>query len=97
MYPSSKILGWLISGYLPFKSSTVRVCATASLDHTIQALWKLDDFQTLETYLSTDDNYRNNHFLETVRRDETGRFIVKIPFKENLDRLGNSADITKKH
>ena len=88
-------LGWLISEYLPFINSTVRVCATASLDHTIQALLKRDDFQTPGTYLSTDDNYCNNHLLETVGRDETGKFILKIPLKENLDRLGNSVDITK--
>ncbi|XP_055543114.1 uncharacterized protein LOC129728688 [Wyeomyia smithii] len=36
------------------------------------------------------------HFLFTYQRNETGRFIVKLPFKENLSQLGNCRSVALK-
>ena len=79
-------LGWVISGQFSalHSNANVRSFVNTSLDQTIQLLWKLDDFQALEPCMSTDDKVCNDYFLETVRRDDTGRFIVKIPFNENF-------------
>ena len=91
-------LGWVISGKFSALHSNVNVrsFANTSLDQTIQLLWKLDEFQTLKPCMSTDDKVCDDYFLETVRRDDTGRFIVKIPFNENFTNLGCSKEVATK-
>ena len=37
-----------------------------------------------------------NHFMETYKRDESGRFIVKIPLNREIKELGGSREIALK-
>lgn len=32
------------------------------------------------------------HFIKTTTRNEAGNFIVSLPFKKNIDQLGESFD-----
>ena len=59
-------------------------------------MWKLDEFLDPEIPSLRGDKYFNDFFPETVLRDATGRFIVKIPFKKNYNQLGDSKEIAIK-
>lgn len=43
--------------------------------------------------LSESESYCEKYFEQTFERDETGRFIVNIPYKENVQHLGESREI----
>lgn len=46
--------------------------------------------------LTEEEKVVEQHFLDTHKRDETGRFIVKLPLKDNEKDLGSSRDIALK-
>ncbi|XP_072390901.1 uncharacterized protein [Diabrotica undecimpunctata] len=47
-------------------------------------------------HLSNEEQQVEEHFINTVQRDTSGRFIVSVPLKEPISRLGNSKDIAMK-
>lgn len=46
--------------------------------------------------MSKDDQECESYFVNTVTRDSSGRFIVRLPFKENRVELGESKDLAMK-
>jgi len=46
--------------------------------------------------LSPNEKLCETFFVDTTFRDKTGRFVVKLPFKENPETLGDSKEIAKK-
>lgn len=66
------------------------------LNKMIERLWKQDE---IELGLEKEDRYTKEermveeHFINTHHRDENGRFVVKIPFKPNIDSIGSSRNV----
>lgn len=60
-----------------------------SLDQIIKSFWELDSFQN-KTFYSADEQRAEENYKETFTRNETGRYIVSLPFKENVTELGSS-------
>uniref|UniRef100_A0A1B0D849 DUF5641 domain-containing protein n=1 Tax=Phlebotomus papatasi TaxID=29031 RepID=A0A1B0D849_PHLPP len=62
--------------------------ATA-LDQSIRRFWEIEDAS--EPTSGTDDQIAaENHFASTHQRNEDGRFIVQLPFREDPHVLGES-------
>ncbi|XP_055918311.1 uncharacterized protein LOC129950394 [Eupeodes corollae] len=61
------------------------------LDKLLERLWQQDQIRAGSKY--SEEALAEKHFKETHRRDESGRFIVKIPIKEEIKELGSSREI----
>ncbi|XP_025191756.1 uncharacterized protein LOC112592006 [Melanaphis sacchari] len=45
---------------------------------------------------TSEDAICKKHFLDNVSVDSTGKFVVKLPFRDNVDKLGESYNIVVK-
>ncbi|XP_018367943.1 PREDICTED: uncharacterized protein LOC108764289 [Trachymyrmex cornetzi] len=88
--------GWIVSG--PVKDTittrTARgfhVTLDEDLPNLLRKFWALEEPpSTRVSRLSLADQDCEDHFKSTYSRDEQGRYIVKLPFKESIDKLGES-------
>jgi hypothetical protein len=83
-------LGWIIGGTLPTATAPTSVChVSQSVEQQIHKFWQIEEFDH-KTSLSADDEYCEKYFQASTRRDHSGRFIVKLPFKHDPPNLGVS-------
>lgn len=89
--------GWLVAGPVQLiKNSTnsFHTTLTPSSDQDnvntlLKRFWELEEIPSSE-YLSFHDNVCENYFAETTTRSKDGRFVVRIPFKNESLSLGDS-------
>ena len=89
-------LGWIVSG--PSSTTTTNPEFPANywtLDHDLHSLlesfWKQEEILAPNvTPLPLEGQECENHFVETHSRDDSGRYIVRLPFKDSPDQLGDS-------
>lgn len=86
------LLGWLISG--PTCGSKTKEISQTScnlsimeeLNKTIHKFWEVEGYQ--ETHkLDPEEKYCEEHFKTTHERHANGRFVVKLPVKEEILKL----------
>lgn len=86
-------LGWIVSGICGNSCVSLHLnvkihMTNVNLDETLNRLFESDDF--INENSQTDEEIMcEEHFIENVKRDETGKYVVKMPFKHDLD-LGDS-------
>lgn len=91
-------LGWIISGNVLLQHvSANHVGVThfsrdGSLEQLISKFWEIEAVKpkSKDSLLSPSERFCEEYFSETIRNDETGRYIVSIPFNQNISRLGSS-------
>jgi len=60
------------------------------LEGKIKAFWKMEEVSVKRNF-TDEENACSKHFNNNVTRNEDGRFVVRLPFKDNYYRqLGNS-------
>ena len=79
-------LGWIITGSQP-------ATANAALSSELKQFWLQDELISLPAPLTSEELECENHFISTFRRDKEERFILRLPFKSNINVLGNSKDL----
>ncbi|UYV84382.1 hypothetical protein LAZ67_X001975 [Cordylochernes scorpioides] len=90
-------LGWLVYGptsvserqsfrYLAHFSSELES------EDLIKRFWELESIP-LEEIPTKEEKDCESHYLKNVVRDESGRYIVRLPFKESAEKLGQSKSI----
>ncbi|XP_050543053.1 uncharacterized protein LOC126906529 [Daktulosphaira vitifoliae] len=100
--------GWVVSGPIPERiynnlntnSKSFHVsekCDNCSdrLEGLLTKFWKLESIEK-EYPFTLEENNCKEIFDHTVTRDETGRFIVKLPFRNQPTGLGGSYEIAKR-
>ncbi|XP_058827213.1 uncharacterized protein LOC131687177 [Topomyia yanbarensis] len=95
-------LGWLVSGPVADKViGTVKVCqveptptSDEQLTKLLKQFWTIDELGG-DTSFPQDDKCEVN-FLETYSRTKDGRYIVKLPFRETVEDLGESREQAKR-
>ncbi|XP_029054346.2 uncharacterized protein LOC114881672 [Osmia bicornis bicornis] len=83
-------LGWIIGGNVP--TATTRAAHRtffANLDLNLQRFWEVEEGPR-EQYPSSEERECEDYFVKTVQRDESGRYMVALPFNEKKDKLGES-------
>lgn len=88
--------GWILSGPLSLNSKNNSIC-NLSIDSPqnqlihdqLEKFWKIEECTT-SSKLSQEEIECEEHFLNTTTRDELGRFVVSLPIKDNLNKLGDS-------
>ncbi|KAJ8961538.1 hypothetical protein NQ318_014790 [Aromia moschata] len=88
--------GWVLSGPINIapaqtKQISCNFCANNELESQLERFWKLEDVPEAAKY-SREELECEKEFLETYSHDETGRFVVRLPIRENVMQLGNSYD-----
>lgn len=85
--------GWVLTGTGESQNSQVNITQSCQmvcdLDETLKKFWELEEVNACNPY-TNDESECERIFQETTKRDETGKFIVNIPFKNTSLRLGNS-------
>ncbi|XP_073814297.1 uncharacterized protein [Musca autumnalis] len=91
------VFGWVISGKIQEeqpRNLTCGICTTdESLDASIARLWELEEIKTTSKPMSLEERQCENHFEQHNTKDNKNRFVVRIPFHQNPDALGDSHGI----
>ncbi|XP_011859104.1 PREDICTED: uncharacterized protein LOC105556616 [Vollenhovia emeryi] len=102
--------GWVIAGPVPqhliagradkdqpSSNHTCLLTQQVPLDETLKTFWELEEYKNNNTLLSRDEERCENYFVNTTSRDvASGRFVVRLPFRENRDQLGRSRNVAMK-
>nr|XP_012147360.1 PREDICTED: uncharacterized protein LOC105663391 [Megachile rotundata] len=83
-------LGWIIGGNVPV--STTRAAHKtfiANLEVSLQRFWEVEE-GPCDQHFSIEERECEKHFVENVRRDDSGRYTVALPFNEKKNNLGES-------
>ncbi|XP_071576788.1 uncharacterized protein [Temnothorax nylanderi] len=90
LYLQKTRLGWVVAGgvssQFPPKNAT---CHLTSLENQLLKFWTIEEIGTDRPW-SAEERECEAHFRKTVRRDISGRYIVRLPFRESKVRLGES-------
>nr|XP_012135024.1 PREDICTED: uncharacterized protein LOC105661809 [Megachile rotundata] len=86
-------LGWVLGGTVKWSIQNkpsrqqCNFVTNHDLSNQLEQFWKVENV-TVEQKDNIDDC--ELHFQTTTRRDETGRFIVQIPFNDKIGKLGST-------
>ncbi|XP_058828585.1 uncharacterized protein LOC131688396 [Topomyia yanbarensis] len=93
--------GWIVSGVV-IEPQNVNVSIQQANHATIDDIqrmmhqfWQIEEVPDVPK-LSTEELACEAHFLSTYERDVSGRFIVKLPFKENFNQLNDCRTLALK-
>ncbi|XP_066583987.1 uncharacterized protein [Prorops nasuta] len=93
------IFGWIVAGVVPkaghSHSLTVHHCF--DLENTLRDFWELEEVPEVKP-MSTEDSLCEQHFVDTVKRTPSGRFVVALPFRSDIEKhsLGSSSRVAEK-
>ncbi|KMQ88603.1 hypothetical protein RF55_11885 [Lasius niger] len=91
-------LGWVVGGPMAAPAPQHVKCYLSSVTRLEEQLIKFWDIEELskKKSLSLEEEACEAHFVENTTRDENGRFVVKLPLKQNPSVLGDSKDQAEK-
>jgi hypothetical protein len=95
-------LGWVLGGQLHLQGlgtvSTNNVSINMdNLNSLVGRFWEVEGYKPLcSNNFTKDEIQTENHFIQTSQKDVTGRFIVKLPSRNNVIELGDSYNLAKK-
>ncbi|XP_046395767.1 uncharacterized protein LOC124163028 [Ischnura elegans] len=95
-------IGWILAGRFetpdyrcaepqPLETFVVRECS--NLEEQLRRFWELEDMNQKPS--TVEERECEDHFVKNTRRDHTGRFIVRLPFRKNPTELGDSLEAAK--
>ncbi|XP_058816942.1 uncharacterized protein LOC131680241 [Topomyia yanbarensis] len=95
-------LGWIVTGEYNLKGNDAsdvivhsNAAVVSNLDMLVRNFWEIEEV-TDQKSVTDEEEFCEEHFRTTHVRDDSGRFIVSLPFKENINELGNSKAIAVK-
>ncbi|XP_076549177.1 uncharacterized protein LOC143306596 [Osmia lignaria lignaria] len=62
----------------------------SNLIETLTRFWKLEEIPSASNPLNEEENICEDHFSKTHKRDNSGRYVVRLPFKSSPEKLGES-------
>ncbi|CAI6352741.1 unnamed protein product [Macrosiphum euphorbiae] len=101
--------GWVVAGPVLRKSckdtknvssvthTTACVENDTHFENLVSKFWRIEKLET-DPPLTLEEKMCRSHFDKTVQRDKTGRFIIRLPFKNtnNASALGKSYQIARR-
>ncbi|XP_055711546.1 uncharacterized protein LOC129806797 [Phlebotomus papatasi] len=87
------IFGWIVAGKVEGQPQKITSLHTqCNLDETLKRFWETENVPRERKKLYTDEEkHAEEHFSKTHSRDETGRYVVRLAFKDKHDALGDSS------
>ncbi|XP_062541793.1 uncharacterized protein LOC134209775 [Armigeres subalbatus] len=86
--------GWVIAGDID-EVSVSQQCLAATVDPVsdiLRQFWEIEEISESAKPVSDQDECEKM-FQLTHRRDESGRYIVSLPFNESVNQLGNNRNL----
>lgn len=80
-------LGWVLAGQVENQVTRKSLCNLSlnlDIQLQLQRFWKLESYDEANTIVPECEQ----HFQQTTSRDEQGRFVVSLPLKDSIDKLG---------
>lgn len=68
------------------------LCTLTTLQDQVERFWKIEEADISHKTLTKEERECEELFVNTLCRNEEGRFIVQLPVKENVQDLGSSYD-----
>ena len=90
LYLQKTQLGWVVAGGtdVTLSSETKQQCHFVDLTKAITKFWEIEEIEVSKPH-SFEELECEKHYLENTRRDGTGRYIVRLPFRKATS-LGES-------
>ncbi|XP_062557058.1 uncharacterized protein LOC134221907 [Armigeres subalbatus] len=94
-------LGWVVAGVInePYISNAAiqhaNVASINTIEKMMQQFWNMEEVPDVSPF-SPEQLSCEAHFMSTYERNETGRFVVRLPFKDNVDLLDNCRSLALK-
>lgn len=97
------VFGWIAAGSIvehdQFKTSTSNAFFITTneepiLENVLQRFWQIEDMGDTAPY-TNEERTCQEYFNSTVTRNKDGRFIVHLPFRNDVVKLGKSYKIAK--
>lgn len=86
-------LGWVLSGVVKKNmSANNQISLIATIDElheSMQRFWEVEEVPEASPFTKEEEDCMN-HYLTNTTRNENGRYVVSMPFNENIEELGNS-------
>jgi hypothetical protein len=96
------VFGWIVAGRLYHHRQTPEndqfgfVATTDDLLHdSVRKFWELENTPT-KNALTVEERQVEQHFIETHRRDASGRYVVSLPTKPSIAQLGDSEKMARR-
>lgn len=87
------VFGWIVSGRVACedgKSPSVSfLIRENTLDLQLQRFWEIEELPTIQMF-SADERKCEEHYNTTHTRDPDGRYVLRLPFKQERPKLGES-------
>ncbi|XP_057329785.1 uncharacterized protein LOC130670399 [Microplitis mediator] len=90
------VFGWAVLGQASTASQlrplrSLHLTSNEDLQDTLTKFWVLEEAPTTsETHLNLAESECEQHFSATHHRDDSGRYVVRLPLNSDISRLGNS-------
>ncbi|XP_065081193.1 uncharacterized protein LOC135703798 [Ochlerotatus camptorhynchus] len=91
--------GWVVAGSYEEMQEDSSVCVNLAVTDGLEACLQrfFDQEEIAEPTMMTSEEERfEEHFQRTYRRNEDGRFVVQLPFRESVDQLKGYRSLTLK-
>lgn len=75
-------------------NNDITILNDTSIEKLLQRFWEIEENVSATAYTS-EEKACCDFFEKTVRREIDGRFVVELPFRENIKNLGKSYEIAK--
>ncbi|CAG7723204.1 unnamed protein product, partial [Allacma fusca] len=85
------VVGKCVSQAIP---STISI-HHAEIDASMEKFWQIEEIPS-KKFFSLEDQKCENHFKSTHTRAEDGRYVVRLPFREECAELGTSINLAEK-
>ncbi|XP_023247567.1 uncharacterized protein LOC111643653 [Copidosoma floridanum] len=89
VYLQKTLLGWVIVGETNPDREAKATCSIVKLDTQWTRFWELEEIGSKLAY-SSEEKACGEHYVRNVKRTSSGRYMVRLPFKEVDPQLGNS-------
>jgi hypothetical protein len=88
-------LGWIVGGTLgEWDNKTKTLCHFSQqkldLHEQVEKIFSIESVNSVADKLSPEERECETHFCNTIKRDAQGRFIARLPFRNNPPDLGGS-------
>lgn len=95
--------GWILAGRFGQSFGTanrVQVChasiTNVQLHDELKQFWQMEEFENASNFTKV-EALCEQHFHDNLKQNEQGRFIVALPFKDQMrNKLGDSRDVALK-
>ncbi|XP_055714212.1 uncharacterized protein LOC129808458 [Phlebotomus papatasi] len=85
------IFGWILGGKIHGEMPSITSHHThVNLDDLLKRFWETEEATPNAKIRSPEEQKCEEHFIQNVRKTDSGRYEVRLPFKENGKALGDS-------